>query len=118
VVRERKRPPRSWQGSRGLTDKVVSDLAERTREGDQDEPVGRHIRRLRAAAHLTQAELAAGAGVSLDLIRKLEQEQRYTASVASLHKIARALDVDTGELLSKTTALPAHRPGWWPCAGS
>lgn len=68
--------------------------------------VGRQIRRLRDDADLTQAELAAAAGVSLDLVRKLEQEVRYTASIASLHKIARALDVDTGELLSKATPLP------------
>jgi len=73
----------------------------------RDEPVGRGIRRLRTRAHMTQAELAAAAGVSLDLIRKLEQEVRYTASVASLHKIARALDVETGELLAKTSVLPA-----------
>jgi transcriptional regulator with XRE-family HTH domain len=56
---------------------------------------------------MTQAELAAAAGVSLDLIRKLEQEVRYTASIASLHKIARALDVEITELLAKTSALPA-----------
>jgi transcriptional regulator with XRE-family HTH domain len=71
-----------------------------------DISVGRQIRRLRDDADLTQAQLAAAAGVSLDLVRKLEQEVRYTASVASLHKIARALDVETGELLSKATPLP------------
>jgi transcriptional regulator with XRE-family HTH domain len=76
-------------------------------DGSRDEPVGRHIRRLRTDAHMTQAELAAAAGVSLDLIRKLEQEVRYTASIASLHKIARALDVEITELLAKTSALPA-----------
>lgn len=74
---------------------------------DYDEPVGRTIKRLRNAALMTQAELAAAAGVSLDLIRKLEQEVRYTTSIASLHKIARALDVETSELLAKTSTLPA-----------
>jgi transcriptional regulator with XRE-family HTH domain len=81
-------------------------MPDRTRAHNDDQPVGRQIKRLRNSAGLTQSELAAAAGVSMDLIRKLEQEARYTASVASLHKIARALDVETGELLSKATALP------------
>ena len=83
-------------------------MAERTPAPKYDQSVGRQIRRLRREADLTQAQLAAAAGVSTDLIRKLEQEVRHTASVASLHKIARALDVDTSELLSKATPLP------WP----
>lgn len=69
--------------------------------------IGRQIFKLRDSAGLTQAALAAAAGVSLDLVRKLEQEQRHTASVATLHKLARALDVETAELLAKTSALPA-----------
>ena len=47
-------------------------MPERTPGTHQDEPVGRHIRRHRLAADLTQAELAAAARVSLALIRKLE----------------------------------------------
>ena len=82
-------------------------MAEQTSSRERDEPVGRAIKRLRTAALMTQAGLAAAAGVSLDLVRKLEQENRYTASVASLHKLARALDVETAELLAKTSVLPA-----------
>lgn len=82
-------------------------MADDTPDPQRDPTVGRAIRGLRNAAHMTQAELAAAAGVSLDLIRKLEQEQRYTASVATLHKLARALDVETGELLAKASPLPA-----------
>jgi transcriptional regulator with XRE-family HTH domain len=51
-------------------------MAESTAVRGRDISVGRQIRRLRDDADMTQAELAAAAGVSLDLIRKLEQEVR------------------------------------------
>ncbi len=64
--------------------------------------IGERIRRLRTGAVMTQDDLAAAAGVSTDLIRKLEQGRRHTASIGSLHRIAAALDVDLGELLGRT----------------
>lgn len=74
---------------------------------DHAEPsIGHRIRQLRGNL-LTQVELAERAGVSVDLIRKLEQERRHTASITSLHRIARALDVDTAELLAKAMPLPS-----------
>lgn len=63
--------------------------------------IGERIKRLRHDALMTQDDLAAAAGVSTDLIRKLEQGRRLTASIGSLHRIAAALDVDLGELLSR-----------------
>ncbi|MGH3924249.1 MAG: helix-turn-helix domain-containing protein [Pseudonocardiaceae bacterium] len=60
--------------------------------------IGERIKRFRIAALMTQDDLAAAAGVSTDLIRKLEQGRRHTASITSLHRIARALDVDLREL--------------------
>lgn len=63
--------------------------------------LGERIQRLRKRALMTQDDLAAAAGVSTDLIRKLEQYQRHTASIGSLHRIAAALDVDLGELLGR-----------------
>ncbi|MGI5133114.1 helix-turn-helix domain-containing protein [Pseudonocardia sp. CA-107938] len=67
--------------------------------------IGQRIAHLRGH-RMTQAGLAASAGVSVDLIRKLEQGRRHTVTIGSLQRIARALDVDAGELLSKTQALP------------
>ncbi len=67
--------------------------------------IGQRIAHLRGS-RMTQTSLAAAAGVSVDLIRKLEQGRRHTVSIASLHRIARALDVDAGDLLSKTQPLP------------
>jgi transcriptional regulator with XRE-family HTH domain len=55
---------------------------------------------------MTQTALAGAAGVSVDLIRKLEQGRRHTVSIGNLQRIARALDVDAGDLLSKTQPLP------------
>ncbi len=59
---------------------------------------------------MTQQELATAADVSVDLIRKLEQGRRHTASIGSLHRIARALDVDIVRLLAKPTAMPSGDP--------
>ena len=67
--------------------------------------IGQRIAQLRNG-RMTQQELATAAGVSVDLVRKLEQGNRHTLSISSLHRIAGALDVDAGELLSKTTPLP------------
>lgn len=74
--------------------------------------IGERIRRLRKQALMTQDDLAAAADVSTDLIRKLEQGQRHTASIGSLHRIAAALDVDLGELLGRES-----RPDAAPDAG-
>ncbi len=63
--------------------------------------IGERIRRLRTGALMTQDDLAAAADVSTDLVRKLEQGRRHTASIGSLHRIAAALDVDLGELLGR-----------------
>lgn len=63
--------------------------------------LGERIKRLRLAALMTQDDLAAAAGLSTDLIRKLEQGARHTCSIVSLHRIAVALDVDLGELLGR-----------------
>jgi transcriptional regulator with XRE-family HTH domain len=63
--------------------------------------IGERIKRLRHGAGMTQDDLAAAAGVSTDLIRRLEQGRRHTASIGSLHRIAAALDVDLGELLGR-----------------
>jgi len=73
--------------------------------------IGQRIKRLRNGL-MTQDDLAAAAGVSTDVIRKLEQARRHTASIASLHRIAAALDVDLGELLGRE-----RMPNAAPAAG-
>jgi transcriptional regulator with XRE-family HTH domain len=68
--------------------------------------IGSRIRGLRGR-DLTQQQLADAAGVSVDLIRKLEQGARQTTSIPSLQRIARALDVDVAELVGKPRSLPS-----------
>lgn len=68
--------------------------------------IGARIRELRGRLY-TQRQLAERADVSVDLVRKLEQGTRNTASVASLHRLARALDVPLPDLLGRQ-AYPEH----------
>lgn len=71
--------------------------------------IGERIKSLRGKI-FTQQQLADAAHVSVDLIRKLEQGRRHTASVGNLHRIARALDVDLAVLLSKPASMPSNDP--------
>lgn len=75
----------------------VSDMDDFYNEFALDE----RIKRLRLDARMTQDDLATAAGLSTDLIRKLEQGARHTCSIVSLHRIAVALDVDLGELFGR-----------------
>ncbi|MFD6155209.1 helix-turn-helix domain-containing protein [Nocardia sp. NPDC060256] len=74
-----------------------------------DSSIGVRIRLFRGKA-LTQRQLADQAGVSVDLVRKLEQGGRQTASIASLQKLARALDVDIADLIGKRAGVPSSDP--------
>lgn len=71
-----------------------------------EEPIGARLRALRGRL-LSQRQLAERAEVSVDLVRKLEQGQRNTAALASLHALARALDVPLADLLGRRS-LPEH----------
>lgn len=70
-----------------------------------DETIGDRIKRFRGKA-FTQKELAEAAEVSKDLISKLEQNTKKTASLTSLRKISRALDIDVAELVGKRAGVP------------
>ncbi len=71
-----------------------------------DKTIGERIRELRGKLY-TQQQLADRSGVHVDVVRKLEQGSRLTASVASLHRIARALDVTLADLLGRAR-MPDH----------
>ncbi|MGH8967392.1 MAG: helix-turn-helix domain-containing protein, partial [Actinomycetes bacterium] len=47
---------------------------------------------------LTQHDRAAAVGISVDVIRKLELGHRHTASIATLTRLARVLDVELADL--------------------
>lgn len=73
-----------------------------------DDTIGARIKRFRGP--MTQRELAERATVSKDLISKLEQGIKTSASMATLHKIARALDVDIADLVGKRYGVPSTDP--------
>lgn len=60
--------------------------------------IGRRIRELRWGLY-NQHDLAAAADISVDVIRKLEQGRRHTASLATLARLARVLGVELADLL-------------------
>ena len=70
-----------------------------------DETIGDRIKALRGHA-LTQRQLADAAEVSIDVVRKLEQGQRHTAALDTLHRLARALGTDLPGLLGRPAEVP------------
>lgn len=72
----------------------------------RDPSIGLNLQRLRSLARLTQELLAEHAGVSLDVVRKLEQGQRTSARIGTLRRLAAALDVDIAELVAPATGVP------------
>jgi transcriptional regulator with XRE-family HTH domain len=62
------------------------------------ESIGENIARIRRRRGLTQQELAERSGVSIGVIRKLERSERDTATLATLGRLAAALDVTTVDL--------------------
>ena len=68
--------------------------------------IGERIRELRRGVY-SQIDLAIAAEVSVDVIRKLEQGRRQTASIGTLQRIARVLDVDVAEMLGRSRPVPS-----------
>jgi DNA-binding XRE family transcriptional regulator len=66
---------------------------------NQTPMLGERIREVRKRRGLSQRELAGLSGVSVSLIRKLEQSERQDARLETLRKIAAALRVPTTMLL-------------------
>lgn len=64
-----------------------------------DMSIGDRLAVARNFAGLTQDALAAKSGVNVDTVRKLEQNQRQTARVATANALANALGIETSVLL-------------------
>jgi transcriptional regulator with XRE-family HTH domain len=77
--------------------------------------IGQRIYELRTdrVPKLTQHQLAERAGVSVDVIQKLEQGRKQSARITTLTRIATALDTDLPALVGKPTRLesPAQEGG-------
>ena len=77
----------------------------------QSESIGDRIGRLRERRGLTQEQLAERASVSVDTVRKLEQNRRLTARLVTLNRLARTLDVETSVLVGQPTSFEAWSDG-------
>jgi len=73
--------------------------------------LGGRIREARRDRGMTQEALAAAAGVSVDLVSKLEQGRRQSARLTTLAKIANALDVQISDLVDGRDRLGTDRDG-------
>lgn len=58
-------------------------------------------------ADLTQEGLAAKAGVSADVVRKLEQKRKHSARLPTLHALAKGLGVEVTTLLGDPPGVPS-----------
>ncbi|MBB5158125.1 helix-turn-helix domain-containing protein [Saccharopolyspora phatthalungensis] len=67
--------------------------------------LGERIKRIRMRRQLTREKFAEKADVSVDLVRKLEQGVRHTASMSSLTRMATALDVEVAQLLGQSSTV-------------
>ncbi|QHC25898.1 helix-turn-helix domain-containing protein [Streptomyces sp. GS7] len=80
-----------------------------------EEPgIGDRIARLRLRRKLTQEGLAERAGLSVDVVRKLEQGVRQTARLSTLNALAKALDVEPSALVGKPATFEVRGEGDQP----
>ena len=75
--------------------------------------VGEKLREARKRRGLSQQELSRSSGVSVSLIRKLEQGEREDVRVETVHKLAATLDVRTTSLLADQRPPDASTDTLW-----
>ncbi|KIZ13566.1 XRE family transcriptional regulator [Streptomyces natalensis ATCC 27448] len=80
----------------------------------EESGIGDRIARLRRRRDLTQERLAERAGLSVDIVRKLEQGVRRTARLATLNALARALDVEPSVLVGQPATFEVRGEGEQP----
>lgn len=73
--------------------------------------IGDRLKMIRRERNLTQEELAEAAGVSREIVAKLEQGRRQSARTTTLMKLSDALDVDLSDLTGKRERLAGDRDG-------
>ncbi|MET9729329.1 helix-turn-helix transcriptional regulator [Streptomyces sp. NPDC006458] len=71
------------------------------------EHLGDRMKRLRRVAGLTQEALAEKARLSVDTVKKLEQKQRHSAALPTLHALSSALGVELTSLLGDPPGVPS-----------
>ncbi|MET8897670.1 helix-turn-helix domain-containing protein [Streptomyces albogriseolus] len=71
------------------------------------EHLGDRLARLRRMADLTQEGLAELSGVSVDVVKKLEQKRKHSARLPTLHALAKGLGVELTALLGDPPGVPS-----------
>ncbi|MGW8877167.1 helix-turn-helix domain-containing protein [Streptomyces mirabilis] len=71
------------------------------------EHLGDRLARLRRLADLTQEGLAERSGVSVDVVRKLEQRRKHSARLPTLHALSQGLGVELTALLGDPPGVPS-----------
>ncbi|MET4926376.1 helix-turn-helix transcriptional regulator [Streptomyces sp. PSRA5] len=70
--------------------------------------MGDRLAELRLRRKLTQEQLAERAGLSVDVIRKLEQGRRNSPRLSSINALASALDTEPSYLVGQPTTFEVH----------
>lgn len=86
-----------------------------------NEGLGDRLREIRKRRGMTQRDLARHAGVSLSLVRKVEQGDHERVGAVALRKLAVVLDVPVTSLLSgpqQPAPAPANGRIWQPLAAA
>ncbi|MEU9775397.1 helix-turn-helix transcriptional regulator [Streptomyces sp. NPDC047968] len=78
------------------------------------EHLGDKLRRLRRLSGLTQEGLAGASGVSVDVVRQLEQRRKSSARLPTLHALAAGLGVELTTLLGDPPGVPSADEGDTP----
>ncbi|WP_335755860.1 helix-turn-helix domain-containing protein [Streptomyces malaysiensis] len=73
--------------------------------------VGKRLQEVRKRRGMTQRQLASASGVSLSLIRKLEQGERADTRLETARQLAQALRIPTTTLIADHEAEPETAPG-------
>jgi transcriptional regulator with XRE-family HTH domain len=77
-------------------------------EASTEMHLGDRVARLRRIAGLTQEQAAERSGVSVDVVRKLEQHRKHSARLPTLHALAKGLGVEVTTLLGDPPAIAAN----------
>src|SRR5690349_18356800 len=105
----------SWSQSPSSLESRMLSPGRRERM-ERDRSIGERIREARKREGVSQRELAAAAGVSVSLVRKLEQGERQDTRIETLRKMAVALAVPTTALSGEGARAVPVVPGaaWEP----
>lgn len=78
------------------------------RRSTDDADLGDRLARLRRMTGLTQEQVAERSGVSVDVIRKLEQHRKQSARLPTLHALAKGLGVEVTALIGDPPAVASN----------